>query len=335
MTWREKGGLERLSNPRSTVGGSASQASAHFMLFRTLILQLAQNKTFLNWVRRLAIRSGLAQRFVAGENVSEVLDVVRDLHGIGIAATLNLLGEEVKDEKEAEAAANASMELLRAIDRSSVKSQISLKLSQLGLRISKETCSGHLEAILEVSRELDNFIRIDMEGSRYTQATIDLFLEHFASYGNHLGIVIQSYLYRSEEDIYRLIQLPCNIRLCKGAYMEPEEIAYAMKGDVDRNFIELMEDIFLSPSYLAIATHDNQILEHACRFAAQHGIDPDQFEFQMIHGIGREAQQRLRQEGYAVRVYVPFGTEWAPYFVRRLAERPANFFFLLKHLLRN
>ena len=132
MTWGEKGGLERLSNPRSTVGGSASQASAHFMLFRSLILQLAQNKTFLNWVRRLAIRSGLAQRFVAGENVSEVLDVVRDLHGIGIAATLNLLGEEVKDEKEAEAAANASMELLRAIDRSSVKSQISLKLSQLG-----------------------------------------------------------------------------------------------------------------------------------------------------------------------------------------------------------
>ncbi|MCH8819012.1 MAG: proline dehydrogenase family protein, partial [Acidobacteria bacterium] len=182
------------------------------------------------------------------------------------------------------------------------------------------------------------FIRIAIgqrRRSRLGMKDVELGEERPRRPNHHLGIVIQSYLYRSEEDIYRLIQLPCNLRLCKGAYMESEEIAYAKKGDVDRNFIELMEDIFLSPSYLAIATHDNQILEHACRFAAQHGIDPDQFEFQMIHGIGRKAQQRLRQEGYAVRVYVPFGTEWAPYFVRRLAERPANFFFLLKHLLRN
>jgi proline dehydrogenase len=283
----------------------------------------------------LAIRSGLAHRFVAGDNVSEALEVVRDLHRVGIATTLNSLGEEVKDEREAEAAAKATIELLRAIDSSSVKSQVSLKLSQLGLRISKVICSAHLEAVLEVSRELGNFIRIDMEGSRYTQATVDLFMEHFPGYGNDLGIVIQSYLYRSAEDVSQLIQLPCNIRLCKGAYREPESIAFARKEDVDRNFIALMEEILLSPSYLAIATHDNQILEHACRFAVQHGIDPDQFEFQMIHGIGREAQQRLRQEGYVVRVYVPFGTEWAPYFVRRLAERPANCLFLLKNLPRN
>ena len=288
----------------------------------------------MNGVRRLAIRSGLVHRFVAGESVREALDVVRDLHSRGIAATLNLLGEEVLDEKEAATAARSYVELLRAIHRNPVKSQVSVKLSQLGLRIGKEVGSAHLRTVLEVGRELNGFIRIDMEGSQYTQATIDVFLEHFGSYGNHLGVVIQAYLYRSEEDISRLVRLPCNIRLCKGAYMEPESIAYAKKEDVDCSFIELMEEIFLSPSYLAIATHDSKLIEHACHFAVQHGIAPDQFEFQMIHGIGREAQLRLRQEGYAVRVYVPFGTQWASYFIRRLVERPANFFFLLKHLPR-
>jgi proline dehydrogenase len=219
------------------------------MLLRTLILRLTHNKIFMSWVRRLAIRSGLVHRFVAGENVREVLGVVRDLHRSGIKATLNLLGEEVKDEKEAETAALLYVALLRAIDRNPVKSQVSVKLSQLDLGISKEVGSSHLRTVLEVSRELNNFTRIDMEGSQYTQATIDLFLEHLASYGSHLGIVIQSYLCRSQEDVSRLIQLPCNIRLCKGAYREPQSIAYAKKEDVDRSFIELMENIFLSPSY--------------------------------------------------------------------------------------
>ena len=289
----------------------------------------------MGWVRWLAVRSGLVDRFIAGEDIDGALSVVGGLHDTGVMTTLNLLGEEVQDQKKADEAVHSYVELLRAIDQTSVKSQVSVKLSQLGLRIGRKVCSEHLEAVLEVSRELGNFVRIDMEGSQHTQATLDLFQEHFPSYGNHLGIVIQSYLFRSQEDVARLSQLPANIRLCKGAYRESRSIAFARKEDVDRNFIKLMEELFLSPSYLAIATHDNRIIEHACRFAAQHDIGPDRFEFQMIHGIGREAQQQLSREGYAVRVYVPFGTEWAPYFIRRLTERPANFFFLLKHLPRD
>ncbi len=288
----------------------------------------------MNFIALVGRRSGLARRFVAGESMDEAMSVVQKLNRRGILATLNLLGEEVSDEREAKRATSSYLSLLKGIHTSQVQSNISIKLTQLGLGINKEVCAGHLKTILERARELNNFVRIDMEGSRYTQDTIQLFQEHCALYSNHVGAVIQAYLYRSEEDVRKLSALPCNIRLCKGAYMEPSDIAFPKKKDVDRNFVKLMEMLLLSPSYTAIATHHREMIEHALRFVAQQGVPPAHLEFQRIYGIGREYEKEIVQQGYQMRVYIPFGTQWAPYFLRRLSERPANLLFLLKNLFR-
>ena len=295
---------------------------------------MTESKPLMSLIAQLGMRSGLARRFVAGQKMNEAIAVVGRLNNSGILASLNLLGEEVGNQKEAEDATQRYIDLLKAIHTNQVQSNISVKLTQLGLGIDVQVCAAHLKAILETARRLDNFVRIDMEASRYTERTIDLFREHFATYRNHVGVAIQAYLYRSEEDIRRLSELECNIRLVKGAYMEPRAIAFPKKADVDRNFVKLVEKLLLSSSYVAIATHDTKMIEHAQHFTARHEISPARYEFQMIYGIGREAQKQISQQGYAMRVYVPFGTHWAPYLVRRLAERPANVFFLLKHLFR-
>jgi len=304
------------------------------MLFRTLILKIAKSEALMSFIARVGKRSGLARRFVAGESLDEAMSVVQELNSRGILATLNLLGEEVGDEREAERVTSSYLALLKGIHTSQVQANISIKLTQLGLGINREICAGHLKTILQRARELNNFVRIDMEGSRYTQDTIHLFQEYFALYSNHVGAVIQAYLYRSAEDVRKLSALKCNIRLCKGAYMEPSDIAFPKKKEVDRNFVKLMEMLLLSPSYLAIATHHREMIEHARRFTAQQGVPPAHFEYQMIYGIGREYQKQIAQQGYKMRVYIPFGTQWAPYFLRRLAERPANLLFLLKNLFR-
>ena len=304
------------------------------MLFRALILKIAKSETLMHFIARVGKRSGLARRFVAGESMEEAMSVVQELNSRGILATLNLLGEEVSNEREADRATSSYLALLTGIHTSQVQSNISIKLTQLGLGINRGVCAGHLKTILQRAHELNNFVRIDMEGSRYTQDTIQLFEEHFALYSNNVGAVIQAYLYRSEEDVRKLSALQCNIRLCKGAYMEPSDIAFPKKRDVDRNFVKLMEMLLLSPSYTAIATHHREMIEHALRFTAQQGVPPDQFEHQRIYGIGREYEKQLAQQGCKMRVYIPFGTQWAPYFLRRLAERPANLLFLLKSLFR-
>ena len=288
----------------------------------------------MNFIAQVGKRSGLAGRFVAGESTEEAMAVVDELNSRGILAILNLLGEGVSDRKEAERATDSYLALLKSVHTRGVQSNISIKLTQLGLGINREVCAGHLKAILERARGLNNLVRIDMEDSRYTQDTLDLFQEHLALYGNHVGTVIQAYLYRSEEDVRKLSALGSNIRLCKGAYMEPSNIAFPKKPDVDRNFVKLMEMLLLSPSYTAIATHDQEIIEHARRFTAQQGIPPEHYEYQMIYGVGREYQNQIVQQGDKMRVYIPFGTQWAPYLVRRLAERPANLLFLLKNLFR-
>jgi proline dehydrogenase len=304
------------------------------MLFRTLILKLAQNESLVNFIAVMAKRSGLAGRFVAGESIEEAMPVVQELNSNGIVTSLNLLGEEVSEANEAQDAARSYISLLKAIHANRVDSNISIKLTQLGLGIDKQVCTDHLKEILDTARSLNNFVRIDMEGSRYTQDTLDLFQQTFSLYPAHVGVAIQSCLYRSLEDVRQLSPLRCNIRLCKGAYMESADIAYPKARDVDRSFIQLLELLLLSPSYTAIATHNLGMIEHAHRFTTQHDIPLSHYEYQMVYGMGRESQNQIIQRGNKMRVYVPFGTHWAPYLVRRLAERPDNLLFLLKNLFR-
>ena len=304
-------------------------------MLRNLMLKIADSPRLVGYLSRTGMKTGFARRFVAGETLKEALQAVRELNKEGLKATLDLLGEGVRDESEAERAAQEYLQLLHQIRDSGVDSGISIKLTQLGLAIGREVCARHLKAILDCARGLGNFVRIDMEGSAYTEDTVELFIEHFKTYGRkHVGIVIQSYLYRSRKDIERLSQLGCSVRLCKGAYKEPPEVAFPNKPDVDDSFIDLLETLLSSDCYTAIATHDGRMIEHARRFIADQQVSDSDYEFQMLYGTRREYQLRIRQQGYQMRIYVPFGTQWAPYFIRRLAERPANLFFVLRNLLK-
>ncbi len=304
-------------------------------MLRNLLLHAAERPALVKLFSGLGKRSGLADRFVAGETLDSALEAVRQLNELDILASLDLLGEGVTDPEAADRAAGAYIELLQAIGESGVRSNISIKLTQLGLDVSRSLCERNLARILEKARQLGNFVRIDMEDSDHTQATLDLFESAYPEYGfRHVGIVIQSYLRRSEEDIRRLVRLGCNIRLCKGAYQEPAEIAFQRRSKVDENFIKLLEIMLQSPAYTAIASHDHRMVEHARKFVAEKNVPNDRYEFQMLYGVRRDYQLALRRQGYRFRVYVPFGTEWAPYFMRRLAERPANVLFTLRAILK-
>jgi proline dehydrogenase len=297
---------------------------------------MAGNRGLVKAFSAIGRSSGLTRRFIAGEDLDQAIHSIQTLSAAGLRTTLDLLGEGVTDESEADSATKAYLDLLRAIKSRNIPSGISIKLTQLGLDIDRELCSGNLKKILEQAKQLDRFVRIDMEASKYTQATLDLFLENFSRYGSEtVGIVIQAYLYRSEEDIENLTSLGCNIRLCKGAYMEPPEVAFPEKRKVDENFKQLVERMLHSNCFSAIATHDEKMIQYSEKLISSARIPETQFEFQMLFGVRRERQIGLKKEGYPVRVYVPFGTEWAPYFMRRLAERPANLLFVIKNLFRS
>jgi proline dehydrogenase len=274
-----------------------------------------------------------ATRFVAGETRDQAIGAVRDLNAQGIRASLDLLGENVGELDAARAACRAYIELLRGIAAAGIDSNISIKLTMLGLDIDRGLTRDHLIAILETARESGNWVRIDMEGSPYTQATLDLFFEVFPAHDN-VGVVIQSMLRRSADDVEGLIRAGARVRLVKGAYKEPDDIAYPSKADVNASFDRLAERLLLEGTRPAIATHDDERIDHAITFAAQEGIEPDRFEFQMLYGLRRETQLALVHRGYGVRVYVPYGDQWFPYFYRRLRERKENVTFLLKTLLR-
>jgi len=302
-------------------------------MLRNFMLLMARNGGVVRLFTAVGRQSGLTRRFIAGESFDEALGAIRKLGSVGLRTTLDLLGEGVTDEAEAVQATSAYKDLLTAIDAHKIGSGISIKLTQLGLDIDRELCSRNLKTILDEARRLNNFVRIDMEASRYTQATLDLFLEHLDLYGvRTVGIVIQAYLHRSEKDIRELAALGCNIRLCKGAYMEPPEIAFPEKEKVDQNFKRLTGIMLESPCFSAIATHDEKMIRHTEQLISDSRISDARFEFQMLFGVRRERQVELVNEGYPVRIYVPFGTQWAPYFIRRLAERPANLFFVLRNL---
>ncbi len=274
-----------------------------------------------------------ATRFVAGETAEDAFRVVRGLTAPGLTATLDLLGENVKDPAEAEAACRAYIELLEGIARQDIDSNISIKLTMLGLDIDRAMTRDNLVEILVAARAANRFVRIDMEGSAYTQATLDLFREVFPVHP-HVGVVIQSMLRRSGQDVEDLVRIGARVRLVKGAYKESPEIAFPDKDDVNTAFDRLAERLLESGNYPAIATHDDARIEHAVRFTRERGIAPESFEFQMLYGIRRETQIGLRQKGYNMRVYVPYGEKWFPYFYRRLRERKENVSFVLRNLVR-
>lgn len=306
-------------------------------MMRATLLKLSQNHTVQSVFSKYRFAQRAARRFIAGERLEEAIAVVRDLNAKNILATLDHLGENTTNEHEAIAAADEYVRILDTIAQTKVQSEVSLKLTQMGLDISQELCLQNMRRILERAREHNNFVCIDMESSAYTDRTLDLYERLRREGFDNVGPVIQAYLRRSERDIERLIKWGVRVRLCKGAYQEPPTLAFPSKRDVDANYIKLLQMLFQAQEkgvYPAIATHDEKIIRWALQYVREHNIPRDRFEFQMLYGIRRDLQLKLAQEGYRVRVYVSYGTHWYPYFMRRLAERPANVLFVLKNLIR-
>ncbi|CEK14289.1 L-proline dehydrogenase [Chthonomonas calidirosea] len=306
------------------------------MLTRTLLLQMAQNRSLETFARKNSLAARFARRFIAGETLEEIVTPVRMLNQAGMTVTLNYLGESITSAKDMERMVITYLDLMSLIRREQLKASISLKLTSLGLDMDPKLAQQNLEHLVEVALP-DIFIRIDMEGSAYTQTTLDIFytiLKKRPEYRNHLGVVIQAYLYRSEADIEELIRLKARVRLCKGAYKEPPSIAFQKPDDIRANYLKLMQRLLLEGNYPALATHDLQLINAAKLFANEHNISKDRFEFQMLYGVRRPLQQQIAKEGYNIRIYTPFGDHWYPYTMRRLAERPANLWFALQSIVR-
>jgi proline dehydrogenase len=305
------------------------------VILRQGLLWLSERRRVFNFVRGNGLARRFASRFVAGESVDEAVAAAKELARRDITASLDLLGESVHDEAEAVAARDQYLLMLDRMAASGTEVNVSVKLTQMGLDIAEELCLANMTAILEKAAALHGFVRLDMEGSDYTQRTLDFFRHRlFDRFGAHCGVVIQSMLRRSEQDIEDLIEMKARVRLCKGAYLEPPSVAFPDKADVDHSYMRLMERLLVAGTYPGLATHDTHIIAHARDFVRRQGISTDRFEFQMLYGVRRDLQQRLRQTGYRLRVYIPFGTQWYPYLMRRLAERPANIAFLLGNLVR-
>jgi proline dehydrogenase len=275
----------------------------------------------------------MARRFVAGETLDEALEAIRGINARGMTATLDHLGENVNSAVDAEDAGSEAVQSLRRVSQLGLRCNVSVKLTQFGLDLGDEVAYGHMSRLVEAASEFDNFVRIDMEGSEYTDRTLQIFRRLFSLHRN-VGVVLQAALYRSATDLAELLTMRARVRLVKGAYLEPPSVAYARKEDVDSNYAHLTELLLAHGTYPAIATHDVAMIDHAKSFAAKNGIDRSSFEFQMLYGIRRDLQTQLVGEGYNVRIYVPYGSQWYPYLMRRMAERPANVMFVLGNIAR-
>jgi proline dehydrogenase len=300
---------------------------------RAFFLFLSRQKQLRKWMETSAVGHRLAGRFVAGETLDQAIAVTRKINAEGITVTLDYLGESVSSLEDAAAARDIYLRALDAIHQHGLQANVSLKLTQFGLDLSYEQCRANVEQLVSRAREIGSFVRIDMESSEYTQRTLDLAADLAGRYGS-AGVVIQAYLHRSRADIDRLNAAGTRVRLCKGAYLEAGSVAFEGKEDVDRNYLELAMTLLQNGTYPAIATHDEQIIEAVKRFATEKQVSRDRFEFQMLYGIRRDLQRKLVKDGWRLRLYVPFGEAWYPYYMRRLAERPANLFFVLRNLLR-
>lgn len=304
-------------------------------MLRNALLYLSNQQGIFDFVRHNGVAKSFASRFVAGESVTTAIDAVRSLNAKGITASLDLLGESTTNEKEAYATQREYLQLLDLIAREKLNANVSLKLTAMGMDISDDLCVKVTREILERAKQYDTFVRLDMESSAYTQKTIDMFEQHFyPDFRTNVGIVLQSYLFRTEADAKRASELGARVRICKGAYKEPATVAYPDKADVDKCYVRTMHHLMEHGNYPGIATHDEAIIAEAKRFAKEKGISNDRFEFQMLYGVRRDLQEGLVREGYRMRCYVPFGTQWYPYLMRRLAERPANVAFMAGNVMK-
>ena len=311
-------------------------------MLRSFFISLSTNKPFRKFSERSSLGRRVSHRFVAGMTVEEALAAAQQLNREGIAVTLDALGESVDDAPHAEASAAVYHRLLDEIASHHLNANVSLKLSQMGMDVGGAN-SAEGQALAERivanlvghAARYKNFVRIDMEGSQYTEATLGMTERLYARFPGAVGTVLQAYMFRTEADADRLLKQGIRIRLCKGAYKEPPEIAFPAKTDVDKNYLHCAKKMIPSGVFCGMATHDEAIVNELCHFVKVHRIEKSAFEFQMLYGIRRDLQRKLVAKGYGVRVYVPFGTEWYPYFMRRLAERPANVLFLAKNFFRS
>ncbi|MEX2246587.1 MAG: proline dehydrogenase family protein [Dehalococcoidia bacterium] len=309
-------------------------------MLRPLIFALSRSRTAERIATGVPGFRGFSRRFVAGQRQQDVIDAVRRLNAGGFEATVSFLGEEVRDEAAVRAAVEEFTSYARGVRAEGLRSHLSVKLTELGLAFDRDLCERSLDTVLKTAAECGTFVRIDMEDSRYTEATLEIVRLARASHGNagaNAGVVVQAYLRRSTDDVAALAEEGTPVRLVKGAYREPESVAYHSKPEVDESFARLVDLYFARMAeggWLAVATHDGRMVRAARRAAERHGVPRDRYEFQMLYGIRTDLQRSLRDQGHRVRVYVPYGSHWYPYLMRRLAERPANLWFFLRNTLR-
>lgn len=302
-------------------------------MLRSTLLKLSESNGFANWVTTNSTTRRMSHRFVAGETLEEALAAAKECNRAGMMVSLDYLGENVATTADAHRARDAYLEIFDRIVKEELQANVSCKLTQMGLDLSVEFCEGLVLSVVERASACDSFLRVDMEGSVYTQRTVEL-VKRVRARNPAIGTVVQSSLYRTEDDVRDLLSYGCRIRLCKGAYRESADVAYAKKSDVDANYVRIMQTLLPSGFYHGIATHDPRMIGATIRFAAAKKITKDDFEFQMLYGVRTDLQRQLVADGYRVRVYIPFGRDWFPYFMRRLAERPANVAFFLRNLFR-
>jgi len=300
---------------------------------RAFLLLLSRLRWLRRWAETSKISRRVSSRFIAGETLGDVLAAGRRINGEGIALTIDHLGENVTSLAEAELSRDVYLQALDAIAENRINGNVSIKLTQFGIDISEDACRANVEELVKRAKDQNNFVRLDMESSAYTDRTLRLVEALHREYGA-VGAVIQAYLRRSEQDVENLCRRGIRVRLCKGAYLEPPEAAFQDKSEVDHNYGRLMRILLAAGTYPAIATHDQNIIEQTKQFARSRHIAPASFEFQMLYGIRRDLQRQLVDQGYRLRLYVPFGKAWYPYFMRRLAERPANVLFLVRNIFR-
>ena len=305
-------------------------------MLRAFFIALSENKSLRHFSESSSMGQRMSRRFVAGMSVDDCLRATKEVNDLGMSVSVDNLGENVTNAEEAKHSSALYHEMLDAIHSRKLNANVSLKLTHMGLDVDPELAFGITTHLVMKAASLNSFVRVDMEGSPYTQKTLDFVERLHAQPGNagHVGAVIQAYLKRSEDDVKRLCAQKIRIRLCKGAYKESADIAYQDKSDVDANYVKLMKILLKSGTYHGIATHDERMIQATKDFARAENVPASAFEFQMLYGIRRDLQQQLVKEGYGMRVYIPFGSEWYPYFMRRLAERPANAMFVLKNLFK-
>jgi proline dehydrogenase len=305
------------------------------MLTKSVLIYLSRKEGLKEFAARFRLFKKLTTRFVAGETIDEATAAIRELNAEGCTASFDHLQESVSNPAEAEAEVREYLEILARIDQTGIKSNVSIKLTQFGLELDPELAYKNARVIVADAAARGNFVRVDMEASAVTQVTIDIFKRLRAEFGlNNVGIVLQSCLRRTLDDAGELVKLPARIRICKGAYLEPPEVAFPEKKDTDENYIRVMQLLLSSGIYHGIATHDPKMIDATIQYAQQKGIAKEAFEFQMLYGVRRDLQHQLAKDGYNMRVYVPYGKHWYPYFMRRLAERPANIWFVLKNIFK-